>query len=593
MNEQLRRSLRILIDLQACQTNGSGPRGVGRYSKSLFSHLTTEAKQIDFFVHMANHLPFPVNLDGFPADRVLRSPSIPNWKTDRSFSGGEQDTLDALALSAFIRSVNADIIHVSHIFEGCEEQVALPSLNQRLPGQIISATLYDLIPMVFPEQYFQDTNTRKWYMSRLAWLRNADLLLSISDSTKQDAIAFLGIEPWRIVTIHGGVSSHFTPPSNRNELRNQLTKKYGISNRFVLYTGGDDYRKNIEGAVAGFATISPELRNNYSLVIVCEMSEERKNSCLRLAKSAGLSTQNIIFAGSVSEQDLVAFYNTCDLFIFPSLYEGLGFPVLEAMACGAPVIGGNNSSIKEIIGRSDALFDSASHKSIGEAISNVLTQPDFAENLREYGLKKVQEFTWERTANLALEAFGESLARNRESSIKFAMQGWIPKNRLAMFTPLPPCRSGIADYNAQFLPFLSRYFEIDLFVDNYKVVDETLTSSFRIFKAENFDKVADHYDAILYEFGNSEFHAHMLPLLEKHPGVVGLHDAYLSGLFGYLDFNLGNTNSYPLEMLDAHGPLARHYFAPIQKCYDANSEAMINLPCTKKVLNLATGVISH
>jgi glycosyltransferase involved in cell wall biosynthesis len=169
----------------------------------------------------------------------------------------------------------------------------------------------------------------------------------------------------------------------------------------------------------------------------------------------------------------------------------------------------------------------------------------------------------------------------------------LPLKRLAVLSPLPPCQSGIADYCSQFLPYLVRHFEIDLYVDGYKVSEDLLSSAFRVFDVKDFEAVAKSYDLILYEFGNSEFHAHMLPLLERFPGVVGLHDAYLSGLFGYIDFNAGNLGSYEKELLSAHGPSARQYYAPVRMCPNSVEESMINLPCSKRVLDMATGIISH
>jgi glycosyltransferase involved in cell wall biosynthesis len=593
MTDELeKRSLRLLIDMQACQTESSGLRGVGRYSHAFYTSLIAEAQHHDIFAHLTTDLPVPVQLDGLSEARILRSPSLPAWESNRDFRGGEQDSLNSLALSAFIAPVKADIIHVSHVFEDLGNRVSLPNLAQRSPGQVISATLYDLIPLKFHEHYLKDENVRKWYLSRVTWLRQADLLLAISESTRQDAIDLGGIEPWRIVTIHGGVSSHFIPPINRHALHRKLAAQYGLRERFVLYTGGDDYRKNINGAIAGYAAVPAEMRNNCQLVILCNMPDERRQMYMNKAESVGLKKEDIVITGYVPEKDLVALYGTCDLFIFPSLYEGLGLPVLEAMACGAPVIGGNNSSIKEIIVRSDAIFDAASAQSIGNAIANALCQPGFTDILREYGLQRAKDFSWQKTASRALEAFDDVARRTRESGVQYAIHGWLPRKRLAMFTPLPPCRSGIADYNAQFLPYLARYFDIDLYVDNYKVADEMLTSSFRIFNAQDFEAVASQYEAILYEFGNSEFHTHMLPLLEKYPGVVGLHDAYLSGLFGFLDFNLG-LRSYANEMLTAHGTAARRYFAPVKKHPNAIGETVVQLPCTKRVLDNAIGVISH
>lgn len=586
-------SSRILFDLQACQTTGSANRGVGRYSSALFETIASQATPRDIFALTSEnqaHRYTPANIS--PA-QVLVADALPDWRTERSFDGGDQDILDGLAIASLIQGIKPDVIHVSHVFEGFGDRVGVFDPLQRVPGQVVSATLYDLIPLLYQDYYFKDTQFRRWYYSRLEWLRKADLLLAISESSRQDAINLLGIEPWRIATVYGGISNHFRPPVDRVRARLNLRQRFSLREKIVLYTGGDDHRKNIKGAISAFAKVPSELRANAQLVIVCAMSPERKRTYYDEARAHGLSSDDVLITGFISEQDLVDFYGVCDAFVYPSLYEGLGLPILEAMACGAPVIGGNNSSIRELIVREDALFDATRDASITEKITQILLDESFATDLRNYGIKRASDFNWQRTAELSLAAFDEALQRTRQAGVQCAIAGWLPRKRLAVLTPLPPCRSGIADYNAQFLPYLARHFDIDLYVDGYAVADERLTSVFRIFDVKDFEQVALSYEHILYEMGNSEFHSHMWPLLEKYPGVVGLHDAYLGGLFGYLDFHDGVAGSYEQNMLYSHGSIARRYFAPIHACKDPINDTMSNLPCTKQVLDKALGIISH
>lgn len=586
-------SLRIFFDVQACQTSGSAHRGVGRYSSSLFETVASLAAPREIFALTSAHLEHRYEPRNINPSRVLEANALPAWHTGRSYAGGDQDALDGIAIASLIQGIKPDVIHVSHVFEGFGDRVGVFDPLQRIEGQVVSATLYDLIPLLFQDHYFKDMKFRRWYYARLAWLRKADLLLAISESSRQDAINLLGIEPWRIVTVHGGISDRFRPPVDRVRARNSLLQRFPLREKMVLYTGGDDHRKNIKGAIRAFSKVPSGLRANVQLVIVCSMTADRRQMYLDEARVHGLSADDILITGFVCEQDLVDLYGVCDVFVFPSLYEGLGLPVLEAMACGAPVIGGNNSSIRELIVREDALFDATRDALITEKITQVLLDESFATDLRNYGIKRASDFNWQRTAELSLAAFDEAVSRKRHAGVQSAIAGWLPHKRLAVLSPLPPCRSGIADYNAEFLPFLARHFEIDLYVEGYAVTDESLISAFRIFDVKDFERVASSYDLILYEFGNSEFHAHMLPLLDKFPGVVGLHDAYLSGLFGYLDFYKGDTGTYEREMLASHGQSARHYFVPVQGCPDSVGTSMVNLPCTKRVLDKALGVISH
>jgi glycosyltransferase involved in cell wall biosynthesis len=587
------KSKRIVFDLQACQTEGSARRGVGRYSSSLFNGFLQANHDWDIRAVVSDGLKHQVQFDRVPENRVSRIGELPAWDADRNYNGGVQDTLDSLALTVKLAPLKPDVVHVSHVFEGFRERVALPSAKHKAPGQVVSATLYDLIPLVFKEHYFRNDEFRRWYYSRIEWLRQADLLLAISESSRQDAINLLGLDPSRISTVYGGVEPHFKPAGDRGAVFARLAQRYGIGEKFVLYTGGDDHRKNISGAIRGFAALPPPARSGCKLVVVCAMEEAGRAWYLDIARQAGLAESEIVITGYVPEEELLGFYQSCDAFVFPSLYEGLGLPVLEAMACGAPVLGGDNSSIRELIGRKDALFDASSPDSIGAALAKVLLDRGFAADLRDYGPGRAAEFSWETTTSKSLQALDDATDRATHAGVQAAINGWIPKMRMAMVSPLPPCRSGIADYNAKFLPFLSRHFDIDLYVDSYQVADETLVSCFPVFDVAVLGKVAKNYDAILYEFGNSEFHCHMVDLLDQHPGVVGLHDAYLSGMFGYFDFYLGDTGRYAREMLSAHGPLARKFYAPLMRDPEPNGGTMVELPCTKRVLDKATGVVSH
>jgi glycosyltransferase involved in cell wall biosynthesis len=586
------RSIRILFDLQATQSPESRSRGVGRYSRDLFEAFAKIAPPREMFALYNSQAPY-TSSEYLTATKILELPKLPKWHTARDFNGGNSDSLDALALSAFINEVKPDIIHLSHIFEGYNFRVPLPHFQCKSKGQIFSATLYDLIPLRFQDHYLKNSDYRKWYLSRLQYLSQMDLLFAISEATRQDAISLLNFDPDRIITIPGGISSVFKPIDRPDEELRRLKQKFKIKNKFLLYTGGDDFRKNLKRAIQSFALLPLELRKDYQLIIACAMEESRKQGYLSYAHELKLATNELIITGFVSERDLVALYSTCELFIFPSLYEGFGLPVLEAMSCGAPVIGANNSSIKELIDLPEALFDAQSTSSITDKIVAVLSNPDFKAHLKSYGQQRVKTIHWQTSAEILANAFDTALITNQATGVKATIHGWLPRKKMAYFTPLPPCQSGIADYNAKFLPLLAKYFEIDIYVDGYQVNDLALTSTFRIYDANDFEQVANAYDVIFYEMGNSEFHVHMVDLCLKYPGIIGLHDAYLSGLVGYLEFNLGRENQYSQEMLYSHSTLARNYLIPAKYNHYSNGEAMVNLPCTKRILDSAIGLISH
>lgn len=586
-------STRIIVDLQAGQTLGSFQRGIGNYSCGFFDHLAKQLPAGDVFALTSDALPHQVDCSAVqPNRRIVMSPQI-DWHTPFEFQGGNRESIGSVAYSAQSQAYKPDIIHLSHSFIGLGDQIIGPGITQPIPGQVISTTLYDLIPLIFSEHYLSNPIIRGHYYYQLEQLRRFDLLLAISESTRQDAINYLGIEPSRIVTIHGGISSIFKPAANRESAIEQIRSSYRLRQKILLYTGGDDYRKNIDGLIEGFAKTPQKIKDATTLVIVAKMSEPSRAHYENLARDLGIPDDSLLFTGYIPDDKLLAFYQSCNAFIFPSKYEGLGLPVLEAMSCGAPVIGSNNSSIREIIAREDAMFDVNNPESMANAITQVLTNQNLAEDLSQYGMVQSSQFNWENSAKTAKEAFFEALQRKREAGVSFALSGWLPRKRIAVLTPMPPSQSGIADYSADFLPYLNRHFDIDLYLSNHHCEDEKTSALLRIFDIKDFAQTAQAYDAIIYEVGNSDFHTHMLELMEQYPGVVTLHDAYMSGILSALEHGMNQPHRFANELLYSHGPRARKYLPPEGGNIDDIRAAIIKFPTTKRILDHALGVISH
>lgn len=589
---------RIVIDLQAAQTEGSRHRGVGRYSLAFAQALARARGKHDIRI-VANEAygdsisTIDVAMEGLlPTKTHISHYTYPPVNKRLWTPGDLERTVGSHLINHRYARLQPDVLHLSHVFEGYSGNAVVPAQLPQIPGVITSATLYDLIPLRFRGIYLADPEVERWYQEKLDLLKQCDLLLAISESTRQDAIELLGIAPEKIVAIFGACEDYFKKIDYLADTRAQFLTRYGIRERYVLYTGGDDHRKNLIGALAGYASLPSEVRRKCQFVIVCALLPERKNFYMQQARHLGLTDDEVVFTGFVPDTDLVAFYNSCSVFVFPSLYEGFGLPVLEAMACGAPVIAADNSSIREITQMPDALFDASDPQSIARLLSKVLVNDAFAVTLRDWGVVRARDFTWAKTAALALRAFEQAFDKAKGFDA-IAVASRLPRKRLAYFSPLPPCRSGIADYNAMFLPFLSKHFRIDLFVDDYEVSDPWLRANFRIFSHRDYPRLSDGYASAIYEFGNSEFHVHMLDLLSQYPGIVGLHDAYLSGLIGYVDFNCGRSGYFNNEMLYSHGARAQRLLAPASRNSDPVGEAVRQLPCTRRVLDQAIGIIAH
>jgi glycosyltransferase involved in cell wall biosynthesis len=154
------------------------------------------------------------------------------------------------------------------------------------------------------------------------------------------------------------------------------------------------------------------VRAQHQLAIVCALGDADRNRLLALAASAGLGADELVLTGFVPEQDLIACYRACKAFVFPSLHEGFGLPVLEAMKCGRAVIAGNRSSLPEAVGYSEALFDPTNVQSIAAKITEVLTDAEFCAALERHGLEQAKKFSWEKTARRAWAALEARHARS-------------------------------------------------------------------------------------------------------------------------------------------------------------------------------------
>lgn len=588
--------MRIVVDLQACQTEVSKDRGVGRYSAALAAAVAA--------AHRANgdmRICVNAGLDRVDALIDALDPFCDRQRIS-AYAHPSLDPATALSLAAsagiaetIVRQhwmrLQPDVLHVSHLFEGFAGDAVVPALPA-IRGVLRSATLYDLIPLRFPDHYFADAVFKRWYLQRIGMLRACDHLLAISETSRNDAIELLGIAPSRITTIHGGVDERFAPTVVAPDDALAFRRRFGLRQRFVLYTGGDEYRKNLRGALAGFAEVPAAIRRDTQFVVVCALTPPSQADLLAHSRKLGLAPDDIVLTGYVSTEDLLRFYRLCDAFVFPSFYEGLGLPVLEAMKCGAPVLGSNTSGIGEVIGRDDALFDPYRPSALAERLTCVLTDVGLADTLRRHGIERASRYGWQHAASAALAAWQDAREPMAPRAAWIAAAS-LPRRRLAVFTPLPPSRSGIADYNAAFLPYLAHHFDIDIYLDRESVSDDFLRANFALLPHAQFPARAGDYDAVVYDMGGSEFHAYMLDYLERFPGIVVLHDAYLGGLYGYAEFHLGQPARFGTEMLRAHGPAARRYLAPSAKRDEPVRDAMVNLPGTRSVIEAAIGVMSH
>lgn len=229
----------------------------------------------------------------------------------------------------------------------------------------------------------------------------SDLILCVSENTKRDVINILGIEESKIWVTYNGVSEGFRRYQDKNKM-NDLRSRFTLPERFILFVGTVEPRKNLIKLIEAYQLLHSQYGIKEPMVIVG--GKGWKNEPLYQRIKEMKIDDHIIFTGYVSDDDLPLFYNAATVFAYPSLYEGFGIPVIEAMACGVPVVTSNVSSLPEVAGDAAVLVNPEEPEEIAAAIYRIMIDEDLYESLREKGFKQASKFTWEACAKKTLEA---------------------------------------------------------------------------------------------------------------------------------------------------------------------------------------------
>ena len=588
--------MRVVIDLQSVQEPGYRNRGIGRYSLSLALALARQAGDHEIFLALNGAFADSIAFLREKFKGLLPSENIKIWHgltPTHALDPANRWRCKASELlrEEFLATLKPDIVLVTSLFQGYGDNsvISIGSHRPHLPTAVVS---YDLIPLIYPQQYLMDRNFTAWYHGRLDHLRRANLVLAISESSRLEVMQYLGVDEAQTVNISSAIDFDFfriSPLSDEAEVR--LRNRYGLHRPFVMYTGSPYPHKNLDTLIGAFQRLPESLQQDYQLAVVCSISQHDRNRLERLAARRGVGPGVVVFTDFVPDEDLRELYNLCHLFVFPSLHEGFGLPALEAMACGAPTLASNCSSLPEVIGWAEALFDPKDERDIARALERGLTDEGFRQQLKTHGAQQARTFSWDVSAQRALRAMETHVASQQAALLAAApSKPVLRRPRLAYVSPLQSAESGIADYSAELLPELARHYDIDVVVDQHEAVtDWWVLANATERSVAWFEGHAELYDRILYQFGNSPFHRHMFGMLERHPGVVVLHDFFLSGVIGDMEMTGFAPGVWARGLQHAHG------WEALRERYEAEDGADVGYkyPCNLDILRRAQGVICH
>lgn len=267
-------------------------------------------------------------------------------------------------------------------------------------------TIHDLVFMHFPEH--RGVKLSRYYLNRTkVALENSNHIIAVSESTKKDLIKLLGVEEEKITVTSEGADNQFKLITDQKEILSHTKAYIDPKFKYILSVGTLEPRKNLSAVLKAFSQLPVKLRQEYKLVFVG--AKGWNNQEFEKTVEDYNLTDHIILTGFVADEDLPYIYNRASVFVYPSLYEGFGLPVLEAMSCGVPVVTSNISSLPEVVDDAGKTVDPHDDKEIAENIKLILTNPKLAQSLREKGLKRALKFSWKKVALETLKVFDETV----------------------------------------------------------------------------------------------------------------------------------------------------------------------------------------
>lgn len=412
--------MRIVIDLQGAQSE-SRYRGIGRYTLALALTAAKRSRGHDIHVILNGAFADTISAIRDAFEGVLPSSSIHVFHVPLPVNGMHaENTLRIeraeLIREAAIAALAPDLIHVSSLFEGYgDDSVTSVKTLLEVPTLV---TLYDLIPYLNPAIYLDPVPPyRTFYERKLAALLRADGLVAISESAAAEVVDGFGFDSGRVSNISAACDPVFKPMSPASPIVKLVQQKYGLGTDFILYTGGSDDRKNLRRLVDAYARLEWRQRMRCRLVLAGRMHQPHVDELRARAAAGGMGQDELIFTGYVSDNHLVALYNLCRFFIFPSWHEGFGLPALEAMSCGAAVLASDASSIREVAQCKEALFDPMDVESMRDRMAHYLDSDEDLERLRRYSLERAKDFSWPLVADRFLDACEEVHARSAHPTL--------------------------------------------------------------------------------------------------------------------------------------------------------------------------------
>lgn len=302
------------------------------------------------------------------------------------------------------------------------------SIPYKKPDAKVVLTIHDMVPLIYPKHYPSGMRGFVRFQIQKYLLKYVDAIVTISETSKKDIVRFLNIPASKIDVVHLAPGDQFRKLSENPTILRKTKKKYGLPENFVLYVGDVNYNKNIPSLLKACEHLKT------SIVTVGKQARDIENNGIDLHNIEGprdwvrfllnkphpelahyrqlkdnLCEEHTHCTGYVSNEELVAIYNSAIVYCQPSFYEGFGLPVLEAMACGTPVVASKTKALKEVAGDAALYFNPKSSKDLAKSLKKVINSDSLQQDLITKGNDKVKEYSWKKTAEGTLRVYEKVL----------------------------------------------------------------------------------------------------------------------------------------------------------------------------------------